>query len=409
MKKTIVIMLALVCNLTARAQQTETIESFVANSHEPEWYAAQAEAWQKKVDENPQDQWAWRNLFRATCYHDQFTGGWGENQDESKTADVIRKMEAALPDSYVLNLCKGRFCLTTDEAAKRGDNILRAIELMPENICPEDLEYLAVRLWINDPENPRVKELYTRSYQNRYFPARIMHFNHNMLQCMQPNALYFSNGDLDTEPMKMLQEALGERTDVIIINVSFLHATPFMNAIYKRLNIQPLALNVKDYGDKYGEEWLQHYEADIIMYLINESKRPAYFSPTNPKVSILDKDSIYNEGLVLKYSPKPYNNFDVAMHNVKEVYDLEYLAEPDLVYDSWETSSKLDMNHVTLLANLVGKFRKKGDEAQAKRLYNILSKCVERCAPLQSDSYSQEYPLEDRKAYYENLLKEQLQ
>jgi len=409
MKKTIVIMLALVCNLTARAQQTETIESFVANSHEPEWYAAQADAWQKKVDENPQDQWAWRNLFRATCYHDQFTGGWGEHQDESKTADVIRKMEAALPDSYVLNLCKGRFCLTTDEAAKRGDNILRAIELMPEDICPEDLDFLAVRLWINDPENPRVKELYTRSYQNRYFPARIMHFNHNMLQCMQPNALYFSNGDLDTEPMKMLQEALGERTDVIIINVSFLHATSFMNAIYKRLNIQPLTMNVQDYGDKYGEEWLQHYEADIIMYLINESRRPAYFSPTNPKVSILNKDSIYNEGLVLKYSPKPYNNFDVAMHNVKEVYNLEYLAEPDLVYDSWETSAKLDMNHVTLLANLVGKFRKKGDEAQAKRLYNILSKCVERCAPLQSDSYSQEYPLEDRKAYYENLLKEQLQ
>lgn len=409
MKKTIVIMLTLLGNLTARAQQPETIESFVANSHEPEWYAAQAEAWQKKVDENPQDQWAWRNLFRATCYHDQFTGGWGEHQDESKTADVIRKMEAALPDSYVLNLCKGRFCLTTDEAAKRGDNILRAIELLPEDICPEDLDFLAVRLWINDPENPRVKELYTRSYQNRYFPARIMHFNHNMLQCMQPNALYFSNGDLDTEPMKMLQEALGERTDVIIINVSFLHATPFMNAIYKRLNIQPLSLNVQDYGNKYGEEWLQHYEADIIMYLINESRRPAYFSPTNPKVSILDKDSIYNEGLVLKYSPKPYNNFDVAMHNVKEVYNLEYLAEPDLVYDSWETSAKLDMNHVTLLANLVGKFRKKGDEAQAKRLYNILSKCVERCAPQQSDSYSQEYPLEDRRAYYENLLKEQLQ
>ena len=409
MKKTIVIILALVSHCIANAQQAETIESITANSHEPEWYAAQAEAWQKRVDENPQDQWAWRNLFRATCYHDQFTGGWGENQDESKTADVIRKMEAALPDSYVLNLCKGRFCLTTDEAAKRGDNILRAIELMPEDICPEDLEYLAVRLWINDPENPRVKELYTRSYQNRYFPARIMHFNHNMLQCMQPNALYFSNGDLDTEPMKMLQEALGERTDVIIINVSFLHATPFMNAIYKRLNIKPLSLNVQDYGDKYGEEWLQHYEADIIMYLINESRRPAYFSPTNPKVSILDKDSIYNEGLVLKYSPKPYNNFDVAMHNVKEVYNLEYLAEPDLVYDSWETSAKLDMNHVTLLANLVGKFRKKGDEAQAKRLYHILSKCVERCAPLQSDSYSQEYPLEDRKAYYKNLLKEQLQ
>lgn len=354
------------CGAFAFAQKAETIESFVANGHETEWYAAQAEAWQKEVDTNPQDQWAWRNLFRATYYHDQFTNGWGENQDESKTADVIRKMEATLPDSFVLNLCKGRFCLSTDEAAKRGDNILRAIELMPEDICPEDLEYLATRLWIVDPENPRVKELYTKSYQNKYFPARIMHFNHNMLQCLPPNALYFSNGDLDTEPMKMLQDALGERTDVIIINNSFLHATPFMEALYKKLNIEPLTLNVQDYG-KYGEEWLQHYESDIIMYIIHESKRSAYFSPTNGKVSILDKDSIYNEGLVLKYSSSPYDNFAVAMHNVKEVYNLEYLAEPDLVYDSWETSEQMDMNHVTLLANLISKFRKKGDEAQDRK------------------------------------------
>lgn len=404
MKRSIIVLYALMCGAFAFAQKAETIESFVANGHETEWYAAQAEAWQKKVDTNPQDQWAWRNLFRATYYHDQFTNGWGIINDESRTADVLRKMEATLPDSFVLNLCKGRFCLSTDEAAKRGDNILRAIELMPEDICPEDLEYLATRLWIVDPENPRVKELYTKSYQNKYFPARIMHFNHNMLRCLPPNALYFSNGDLDTEPMKMLQDALGERTDVIIINNSFLHATPFMEALYKKLNIEPLTLNVQDYG-KYGEEWLQHYESDIIMYIIHESKRSAYFSPTNGKVSILDKDSIYNEGLVLKYSPKPYNNFDVAMHNVKEVYSLEYLAEPDLVYDSWETSEQMDMNHVTLLANLISKFRKKGDEAQAQRLYNILSKCVERCTVAHKNT---DYP-EERKAYYDNLLKEQLQ
>ena len=403
MRKTIVILMALMGNMWGFAQKAETIETFVANKHEPEWYAAQAEEWQKKVDENPQNQWAWRNLFLATYYHDQFTNGWGVLQDESKTADVLRKMEATLPDSFVLNLCKGRFCLSTDEAAKRGDNIPRAIELMPEDICPEDLEYLATRLWIVDPENPRVKELYTKTYQNKYVPTRIMHFNYNMLQCLPPNALYFSNGDLDTVPMKVLQEALGERTDVTIINNSFLHATPFMEALYKKLNIKPLTLNVQDYG-KYGEDWLEHYESDIIMYIIHESKRPAYFSPTNGKVSVLNEDSIYNEGLVLKYSPKPYNNFDVAMHNVKEVYNLEYLAEPDLIYDSWQTSEQMDMNHVTLLANLISKFRKKGDEAQAKRLYNILSKCVERCAIAHKNT---DQP-EELKTYYENLMKEQL-
>lgn len=408
MRKTIVILLALMGNMLVYAQKAETIESIIANSHEPEWYGKQAEAWQKIVDANPKDQWAWRNLFRATNYYQSFTKGYGkswEEQDKTRPADVIRKMEATLPDSYVLNLCKCRFSLSADSvASRRGDFVHRAIELMPEDICSEDLEYLTVRLWIADPENPRVKELFTKSYQNKYFPTRIMHFNHNMLQCMEPNALYFSNGDLDTEPMKMLQEALGERTDVTIINFSFLHADSFMEALYKKLNIKPLTLNVQDYG-KYGEDWYKHYESDIIMYLIKESKRPAYFSPTNGKVSILNKDSIYNEGLILKYSPKPYNNFDVAMHNVKEVYNLEYLAEPDLVYDSWQTSEHMDMNHVTLLANLIGKFRKKGDEVQAQRLYNILSKCIERCAIAHKNT---DQP-EEMKTYYENLLKEQLE
>ena len=403
MKKTIVMMLTLVCNLTVRAQQAETIESFIANSHEPEWYAAQAEAWQKKVDAHPQDQWAWRNLFRATCYHDQFTGGWGENQDESRTADIIRKMEATLPNSYVLNLSKGRFCLTTDSAARRGDNIYKAIEYLPEDACAEDINYLACRLWCIDPDNKDVGNLFSGAYRKRWFPARIMQFSRNMLLSLQSGALYFANGDAVTAPMKMIQEALKERQDVTIIPISYLHVESFMKALCKRLNIEPLSLNVQDYGDKYGEDWYKHYESDIIMYLIKESKRPTYFSTDILSLTALDKDSIYNEGLVLKYSPKPYNNFDVAMRNVKEVYSLEYLAEPDLVYDSWETSEMLDMNHVTLLANLISKFRKNGDAFQAERLYRILSKCVERCVSKNPKE------TEERKAYYENLLKGQLQ
>lgn len=403
MKRSIILFLTLVCGTLAFSQKAETIESIVSNSHEAEWYAAQMEAWQKVIDANPQDEWAWRNLFRATYYHDSFTAGWGnswEKQDKTKTADVVRQIEDHFPDSYVSNLCKCRFALSKDSIpSRRGDFVRRAVELMPENACAEDINYLACRMWIADPESPLVNELFTKSYKNKYYPARIMQFNRNMLLCMEPNAIYFPNGDLDSAPMKMLQEALGERKDVTIINVSFLHADSFMNALYKKLGIKPLTLNVQDYG-KYGDDWARHYEADIIMYLIKESGRPAYFSPTNPKTSILDKKNIYNEGLVLKYSPKPYDNFAKAMQNVKEVYNLEYLAEPDLVYDNWETSGMTDMNHVTLLSNLISKFKKKGEIAQAEHLHNILNKCLYRCG--------KQFPAKAQE-YFDNLLKEQLE
>ena len=77
MKKRIAIILTLMCCTFAFAQKAESVESIITNSYEPEWYAGQIEAWQKKVNENPNDQWAWRNLFRATYYYEQKTGGWG--------------------------------------------------------------------------------------------------------------------------------------------------------------------------------------------------------------------------------------------------------------------------------------------------------------------------------------------
>ena len=388
MKKTTFTILALMCYVFIYAQKAETIESIIANSHEPEWYDEQAKAWQKLVDANPQDQWTWRNLFRATYYKEMLGCGWGEDKDQSETANILRKMQEKLPNSYVLNLSKGRFCLSNDSDAMKGNTIYRAIELMPDDVCAEDANYLACRLWSIDPDNRLVKDLFTQAYQKRWFPGRIMQYNRNMLLSMQSKALYFANGDLVTAPMKMIQEALGERQDVTVIPLSYLHSESYMKALYKRLNIKPLSIDVQDYG-KYGDDWYKQYEADIIMYLIKASLRPAYFSTDILSQTKLDKDSIYNEGLLLKYSPRQYSNFDVAMHNVKDVYQLEYLSTPDLVYDTWVTSQQLDLNNVTLLSNLISKFRKKGDKEQADRLFHILEKCVERC-PLQEHPEAKE-------------------
>ena len=377
MKRTILIATALLCGVIAKAQKAETVVSFIIEDHDPEWYAAQAEVWQKRVDADPTDEWAWRNLFRATNYHQMFTTGYGSNQDSSQTADIIRRMEKAVPDSYVLNLSKGRFCLSTDSAALRGDNIYRAIELMPEDAVAEDVDYLACRLWSIDPENPLVKELFTKSYEKRHYPSRIMHFNMNLLQSMQPNALYFANGDVLLAPMKILQDALGMRQDVTIVPLSYIHSPSFLKAFYDKFGIEPPSCKAEDYH-KYGEDWFKHFEADIVMHIIKKTKRPTYFATDILQCTTLDRDSLYNEGLLLKYSPKQYDNFSVAMHNVEEVYHLEYLAEPDLVCDHWKSSEVLDRNCVTLLSNLVSKFRKKGKVAQADRLEGILSAVLQQ-------------------------------
>ena len=405
MRKTFIIALALIGNLQVFAQKAETVEIkrtkefWLSTIREIDWYLEQIKAWKKAVDADQKDEWAWRNYF---CAMDgMYTNGYGKEPDESESAKILRKMEAAIPDSYILNLCKCRFSEVADSvASKRVDFVRRAAQLYQKqnrkNIDAGDIHYLALQLWETDPENWRKELLFKWLHWKKFFPLRIMQYNRNMLLSMQPQALYIANEEESYEPMKMIQEVLKERQDVIVIPTSFLHSDTFMDALYKKLNIKPLAIDIKDY-EKYGGVRDKQYEADIIMYLIKESKLPTYFNTDILRKTALDKDSIYNEGLLLKYSPVPYDNIAVAMHNVKEVYSLEYLAEPDLVYDSGVISFWTDLSNISLLANLISKFRQNGDTPQADRLYNILSKCVEKCFKDGNPKW---------KKQYEDMLKE---
>ena len=382
MNKTLCLTLAFVCCALCNAQKAETIESIAANTHDAEWYDRQAQAWQKEVDADSHDQWAWRNLFRATFYYDMFTGGWNDNQDTSRTADVIRRMETALPDSYVLSLSKCRFCLSGDTAATDGSNIRRAIELIPADAYKEDVMYLAAQAWLNPEFVPdqETGRLFRLAYEKKAVPERIMRYNWNMLQSIAKNGIYFGNGDNCLIPMKMMQEALGIRKDVTIVPEQFLLRKPWAQDLYRRLDIPHFEYK-DDFSDyaQYGQEWSDRFLGDVVMHIVKKTGRPVYFFSDHANRAVLNDDSLYNEGLLLRYSSHKYDNFAVAMHNVREVYHLEYLAEPNLVYDSWESSDRMDMNNVALLSHLVGKFCKNGEFGEAERLYNILKACIRRC------------------------------
>ena len=355
----------------------KTIESSASTSYEPEWYAEQAKAWQQLVDKDSKNQTAWRNLFRATYFHDMLSNSFGENQDTSATAEVMRKMEQAVPDSYVLNMCKERFCLSGDSLVETHQTLRRAIELLPDDALGDDVTLLACKEWLYYANDSKVHDLLVKAYEKLYIPESIMRYNWNMMQSMEPNAIYFGNGDNCLVPCKMMQEALGVRKDVTVIPISYLYAEEFRNALYQQLGIKPFA-HTKDY-DRNIDGWEKEYSYDIIMHIIKESHRPAYFFTDITNWTSMPQDNLYNEGILMKYSDRQYDNFAVAMNNVKNVYHLEYLTEPNLVYTSWDSCKRFNNNYVFLLSHLIKQFRQKGDIAESERLYNTLSNYISSC------------------------------
>ncbi|MBR6286252.1 MAG: hypothetical protein IKR18_04580 [Bacteroidaceae bacterium] len=381
MKKLLIITAMMASAVAASAQKAETIETCAANQRSTEWYEQQVKAWQKIVDEEPSSQWAWRNLFRATFYVDMFNNRFA-NPDDTTTSThrVMREMERRVPDSFVTHLSRLRY----DPDNKPADHIVRAIELLPETVVAEDLSYLAARSWLYpqcvSPE--KRNELFTKAYRRGAIPERIMHYNWNMLSATEKGALYFGNGDNVLIPGKMMQEAIGWRTDITIIPLWHLCEKGFRHDLFTKLGIKPFNVSddFREYRDKYDAEWQKHFYADIIMHIITQTRRPAYFFPDIISHVALNADNLYNEGLLLKYSDVKYDNFGVAMRNVEEVYHLEYLTEPDLVYSSWSTSSMLEANYVTMLAGIVRKFSEGGKLHQAAKLFRILCSCLDRCA-----------------------------
>ncbi len=78
----------------------------------------------------------------------------------------------------------------------------------------------AVVLFAISPLNMFAQNLYVHNRHDNFAP---WDYSYNILQSCKPNAILFTNGDNDTFPLWYLQEGMGIRTDVRIVNLSLVN------------------------------------------------------------------------------------------------------------------------------------------------------------------------------------------
>jgi hypothetical protein len=357
--------LVMTLGLCAQQPMPEDVPAMVVEQKSEEWYRRQETGWREVARREPHNERAWKNLFAASRY------GWQKNGAEAdeRLQGILEEMERAIPGSYVYHFCRYR-------AKMQAEDMEKAYRMMPDSAGMDYDTFLAY-FWMTG-QKERIREVAKRYYSQRVMPSALLRYNYNELQCMPKGALYFGNGDAVLLPKLLLQYGMEEHQDKMIVCLSFLWMPEYYEQVCRDLGIPVRKFSESDYKDR--SEWQQHYLKDVVSYIIQAAGRPSYISPVSMLAGLEDlSGNLYSEGLVLRYSEQPYDNYAPMRKNVEQRLRLDYLLEPAFLPEpEWQSVKALQVNYLVLLAPLVEKYREWGDVGRSEWLSALLKELVDR-------------------------------
>lgn len=343
MKKVIVCMALMTLSIGAMAQtRAMRIESPIVSEKDFMWYTEQKEAWKALTQKDPTNETAWLNYYNAARYMSWF------QQEDSTAKQVVGEMEAAIPNSYTFN-----FCAYRESVSGKGYGDPKKYAEAALAKLPNELQFFDYDNWVcylaMQGDEVRMKPLAKRYFDSGIYSEAVLRYSYNELAGMDEDGIYIANGDAAIIPKWLIQEGMGMHKDKTIVCAPFLAMKEYRDWLCKKLGVV----------DPINEEpyWTDESCNALLQAIIDKYGSKVYFSTTTPSETMEPwKNSLYNEGLLLKYSKKPYDNLAVKRRNVEERYMLEYLLVS--FRPEWTAGQRLSANYAVLLADLLPYYAK---------------------------------------------------
>lgn len=324
MKSILTSVLSLILVIPAMSQSYEEAEpqiSFVKESKPHRYYVRQAELWWDIIDEDRQNEEAWFYYYRA-CRNAQATANWRtdfvEESDALRLGDeIVTLMEINIPGTFVYHFVRGS---TGGVTIDQGHHLLTAYQMNPdfEGLLPAVVSYATSSF-----DYELRKEANIRWHQNQGLSQGLLTFGYNLLQSVGQDGILLTQHDNDTYPVWMLQEALGIREDVTVINIDFLLLEEYRAPIFDSLGIPPFSLEEIDINE-YETNWRNVVQHSLGTY---SGERPLFVSQTvSPQWLEGMEHQLYPSGFTMKFGETPEEfDWDQLMLDVA-IFPLE--ADP---------------------------------------------------------------------------------
>ena len=356
MRKLKYIGLLIVCFVfqTSFAQTPQKVVSFVQVEHNAEWYKQQAEAWKKVLSKDKHNEAAWESYYLATRY--EFVCAEGEKNYEKIYAQlekIMQEMKRAIPNSYMYNVM---MYYNGDGDLSKSAYITKAIAMRPDEVdfFPDYITFA-----ILSQNDTLLTNTCKKWYESGKYSAGLLNYAYNEMAGMDNDGIIFANGDNTIYPKLLLQFGKNLFKDKKVICLPFLYEANYRERVLKELGVPPFPGTNKELIAKYPAN--NQLSLEIAKHIIKYTHRPVYFSSTGGEGLTSLKDSLYSEGLVMKYSSRSYDNLAVTKRNYEQTYLLDYLKE-SFIPDGYESAvGHINLNYVTGFRSLLEFYRVTGD------------------------------------------------
>ena len=332
----------------------------------PEWFQAQKALWEVELKKDKRNERAWENyLFACQVVRVEEKDSLQGLRLEKELRGLEKKMKKSIPNSrYYYQYLQSQ---TTDQSER--DALQRKIALLKRTT---ERDYLAdMDYYYSNRQMDQLKALAREWYESGLFSSNLLFYCYNELVGLKENAILVADMSLGTYYWCLLQYGVGLFKDVEIIESTNLMDPTANGEFWKRRGVDVKTLPEWDY---------QKMPFPGVWYLEQKENRPVYFTQMFGSKYIFNslKDKLYSEGLVFRYSSKPYNNMAVLRKNYEQNYLLDYIRHPLLTYRHFLSDEiSLQRNYVVGLAPLLQFYKTSGDKNQYQRLRHFLQGIID--------------------------------
>ena len=354
------------------AQKPEHQISFARESKPHSYYVKQAELWSKELAKDSTSEDSWYNFFRA-CRNAYGSANWKSDFINESPAlrtgpDILQAMQRHIPNSFTYNY------LTYLEGGiipSQAPYLLKAYSMNPdfEGICSSMVSY-AISI-NNDSLRKAVNKNW---YPKNEIASGLLMYAYNVLMSVDSNGILFTQSDNDTYPLYMLQDALGIRTDVTVINIDFLLIDSYRTAFFTKMDIPPLEITANP--DIYESNWEKVLGQCLKFY---KKKAPLYLAMTlnQPLYQAYEKNLTVS-GLTYRFAATPPDLTLWNNHLYTNVFLLDTIRHPLVVEQNQANVDRQNLNYIDFFKTVYGDSLRSKRTVQAQEVKDLAITLVAR-------------------------------